>query len=410
MNVLNGQRARTNRRLVVFAAAATTILLAGTFALPSAAEASSSGIPAGPIKIGIIAALSGPNAAVGELIKGDSSAIIAKINASGGVDGHQLDLVVDNSEGNPATAVSDARQFAADHVVATLYNGATDEGKDQVVSVENAAHIIGVAEESLDQYQSAASNPYYFNVNPLDSQTTAGIASFAKARGLNDIGELGDGTPFATSLEQNFATAAKKNGLHVVKTVSYPDTATSMTTELSLLRQAGAKTLALWCEVGCGQAIASLHTLGWDPPILSGDLLSLLAFSSLKNFGPTTYESCPYSVKPGGSPTAAETAVVNLIAPKFGGESAEDFGFIEEADDIGVLEWAIKKADSTNGAKLKAALESMKDQHFTNEYSEYSFSPTDHSGYQATTSNGQIPMCGLSKLGALDLPIQVASS
>jgi branched-chain amino acid transport system substrate-binding protein len=396
------------RRLIAISATACTLVLAASGLTSGAAAAG--GIPAGPIKFGIIAALSGPNAAVGELVKGEDTAFVNHINSEGGIDGHKIDLLVENSEGNPAIAVSEARQFVADHVVATLYNGATAEGKNAVVAIEEAAHIIGVAEESLSQYESGPKNPYYFNVNPLDSQTTAGIASFAKSHNLGPIGEIGDGSPFAASLEDNFNIAAKADGLKIVKTISYPETATSMTTELSVLKQAGAKSLAVWCEVGCAQTIDSLHTLGWSPPILSGDILGLLAFTSLKNLGPTTYESCPIYDTAGVAPTATETEDVKLLVSALGAESPEDWAGVETGDDLGVLVWGIKKADSTNGTAIKDALETMKDQKFDNPNAEYTFTAQDHSGFTPTTPNHQIPMCVMNKLGALDFPIKASAA
>lgn len=370
----------------------------------------SKGIPKGPIKLGIIAALSGPNAAVGKLVTTQFKALIDEANKTGGIKGHQISLDVENSGGNPATAVTLARKFVDQGVVATLYNGSTAEGKDQVVAIEQKAGILGLAQESLNKYDSPTQYPYYFNTNPIDSQSTDAVATFAKGRGYDKIAQLGDGTPFAKSLEDNFSKSAKDKGLTIVKTTDYPTTATTMTTQLSELRQSGAKTLALWCEVGCGQVFDSLRQTGWHPTVLSGDLLSLLALSSVKNYGDTTFENCPISIAPGAKPTADVQQVVDLVAPKFGGISPSDFGFIEGSDAFRLLTYVIETADSTDGATLKHTLETaVTNKKFTNPDAKYTFSAKHHSGFQADTPNGVIPMCGLSKLGPLDLPLRVTS-
>lgn len=366
------------------------------------------GIPNGPIKVGIIGALSGPTAAYGNLQVTQQKALVDWVNSTGGIAGHKVQLVVKNSEGNPALEVSAAKALVNEGVVATMYNGQTQDGKEQAVAIEQKAHIIGISPESLVEYDNAKTHPYYFSDNPGDPVVTAGVATFAKQRNFDQIGQLGDSTPFAKSLETNFSKAAQDKGLKVVKTVDYPTTATSMTTQLSQLKQAGAKTLGLWCEVGCGQVFDGLRQIGWKPNVIGNGTLYYVGYKSVKDYGDVTYADCPASVaSKDAQPSGNLAKVLNFVVPKTGGPSILSQGIPINADGWMILKYGIEKAKSVDGTKIRDAIETINEQSFTNPDIAYTFNSEHHAG--AHGANGKpVPMCGFSALGPMDLPVKAS--
>ena len=65
----------------------------------------------GPIRIGTIYAMSGGNAAIGENILRGIDFAVAEINAKGGVNGRQLEVVRGDHAGDPATGRSEAERL-----------------------------------------------------------------------------------------------------------------------------------------------------------------------------------------------------------------------------------------------------------------------------------------------------------
>ena len=65
----------------------------------------------GPIRIGTIYAMSGGNAAIGENILRGIDFGVAEINAKGGVNGRQLEVVRGDHAGDPATGRSEAERL-----------------------------------------------------------------------------------------------------------------------------------------------------------------------------------------------------------------------------------------------------------------------------------------------------------
>ncbi len=96
MNALLRKVAASMAGALLLGGLATTAALAG----PGVAGASSS---SAPIKIGFICACTGPLASGVLEIPPATKAWADSVNAAGGINGHKIDLIVDDDDSNPAT-------------------------------------------------------------------------------------------------------------------------------------------------------------------------------------------------------------------------------------------------------------------------------------------------------------------
>src|SRR5688500_19775211 len=115
------------RKAILFA-----VLLAGA-ALAHAAD---------PIKIGLVAALSGPSAQSGEAITRGLAVAIDEINAKGGVLGRKLELVRRDDEATPAKGVIAARELLFKERVAVLFGGLDTPVSLAIVPIVNENKIV----------------------------------------------------------------------------------------------------------------------------------------------------------------------------------------------------------------------------------------------------------------------------
>src|SRR5690606_20477059 len=90
------------QRLLFPVAAAVTL----TMAMSGGAQAAEP-----PIKVGLVAALSGQSAKSGEALTRGLTMAINEVNASGGVLGRQLELVRRDDESNPTKGMLAAREL-----------------------------------------------------------------------------------------------------------------------------------------------------------------------------------------------------------------------------------------------------------------------------------------------------------
>jgi ABC-type branched-subunit amino acid transport system substrate-binding protein len=146
--------ARIPIRFVAFLAAAS-LLAAGCGSSTSGGGSTSKSTPltGTPIKVGQIVPVSSPNLSEPELAEGLKASVQA-LNRSGGINGHPLDLIQCDSQGDPTIEVQCAQSLVADHVVATLED-MTVTKPDEVQAIFSAAGIprIGLTEDQPSEYQ-----------------------------------------------------------------------------------------------------------------------------------------------------------------------------------------------------------------------------------------------------------------
>jgi branched-chain amino acid transport system substrate-binding protein len=124
------------------------IIVGVSFSSKSSTSSSEKGKELGPIKIGAALMLTGPTALLGELQQRAIGMAIEKINKDGGINGRQLEVVVEDSAYDPKTAVSayqalklkGLRNFIIDgsSVVAATRKLVVDDGNFTIAPVATA--------------------------------------------------------------------------------------------------------------------------------------------------------------------------------------------------------------------------------------------------------------------------------
>jgi branched-chain amino acid transport system substrate-binding protein len=127
---------------------------------------------AGPIRIGVITPLSGPQEFLGMYVKNGAEVAVEQINKAGGVMGRPLELVIRDDKANPAAAVAATRELLAAGV--NLYIGTISSANllamAPVMQQENAVLVTsGAGTEKLNH---EAYSPNVFR--PGDSPDTRG--------------------------------------------------------------------------------------------------------------------------------------------------------------------------------------------------------------------------------------------
>lgn len=102
-----GSKPFTRRGVLLAGAAGAATLAAPPFLKRSWA--------AGPIKIGVPTALTGPLGAVGQQTKRTHEMFVKQMNAKGGILGRQLELLVEDTQGNPANCVRKVQEMVERH-------------------------------------------------------------------------------------------------------------------------------------------------------------------------------------------------------------------------------------------------------------------------------------------------------
>src|SRR6202043_3808494 len=113
------------RRQVLAGSAVGAAALASGFPAPAIANSD-------PIKIGYLPALTGPSSSTGIGINRGIQLAVQEINAAGGIDGRQIELVVRDTQSDPTKAVNGAAELTHSEKVSVVF-GPVNSGESLAV-------------------------------------------------------------------------------------------------------------------------------------------------------------------------------------------------------------------------------------------------------------------------------------
>jgi len=390
------------------AAVATAVVVLGLAACSSSSTSSTSSslskIPPGPIKLGALFALNGPDAAFGANEKAIETILVTQLNASGGISGHKVQLIALNDQGNPTDAVSTAEQLVSDHVAAVAYAG-TGAVNSDTAPIFMKAKIPVVTYDPTDTWATGTKWPYLFDTYQLNVSAMKALVVFAEAKGYTKVALLTDGSGFAKNLISDFKKEIKGTNIKVATSVTYPATAVSVSTQLTQAKSSGAQAIVLLAQGGLGAVYSGLSSMGWLPPILGTATAYFEAYTSLGSLASTTYANCGVAVRKGQSLDPASAKVVKAVIAKTGPQPDYASTIINVNDDLLVIKYAIEKDHSITPNAFAKTVESIHHKSFTSSNYLYTFSATNHDGWPASQSH----MCYLSPLGEDGTPVIATS-
>jgi branched-chain amino acid transport system substrate-binding protein len=320
---------------------------------------------ADPIKVGLVAALSGPSAKSGEGITRGLTIAIDEINARGGVlGGRMLELVRRDGESNPAKGQIAARELLDKEGCVILFGGIDSPVSQAIVPLMNTAKVpfMGVWAAATNITRNGANPNYIFRVSAVDvlvdralikhamtnfSSKTPGLILVNNGWGESNLGGL--------------TAAAQAAGIKLAGAEKFDDKDVDMTPQLQRLRDAGADTLILVGNAAPGaQVIKSLQRSAWTVPIVSHWGISGGRFPELagswagKVHFVQTYSFFGNQNEAGKRVLAAAMAKYPDI--KGPGDVTPPVGVANAYDAMQLTALALTKAGATDGEKLREGL------------------------------------------------------
>ena len=321
-----------------------------------------------PVKLGLSAAVSGGSAASGEAIKRGLLIAIDEINAKGGVlGGRKLELVVRDDEGNPAKGVVIARELVEREQVAAVFGGLhTTVALAQVpVWHELKTPYMGAWAAGTNITRNGQKPNYAFRVSANDDYVDKFLARYATQRlKRGKPGFLLENTAWGQSNEVGLTKWFGDQGVKAVGIEKFNWNDPDMSPQLLRLKNGGADLVVLVANAPEGaQVVKSRAKVGWAVPILSHWGISGGRFAELTgdlSDGVTFIQTYSFF----GQQNARGQYVLKQLAEKFGVKGPEEViapvGTANAYDALHLVALAIEQAKSTDGAKVRDALEDLK--------------------------------------------------
>jgi branched-chain amino acid transport system substrate-binding protein len=225
-----------------------------------------------PIKIGAFFDLSGPAANIGTPTKLVAEMVVDKINKAGGVNGRPLELVIGDTEGDPAKATTIAKKFIYQDKVAAII-GPTRTGTGMAVKklVEDAGMptfmTVGgdpviMGGEKLGPYT------YVFKSPQRSSTAVKVLYGYLKEKGLKKVALLTAADGFGKDGVAWLQKLAPEFGLEIVAEESFAPNDTDMTAQLTKLKNSPAQAIVCWTIGPAGAIVAKNRAqLGINLPL-----------------------------------------------------------------------------------------------------------------------------------------------
>jgi branched-chain amino acid transport system substrate-binding protein len=211
-----------------------------------------------PIKVGAFFALSGPNAPIGTPTKLVAEMVVDKINKEGGINGRPLELIIGDTESDPAKAAIIAKKFIhSDKVAAIIGPTSTGEGMQSKKIVEEAG-IPTFMTVGGDPPIMKETGPYtYVFKSPQRSSTAVKkLFSYLKEKKLTKLALLTASDPFGKDGVVWLEKLAPEYGLTLVAKESFGPKDIDMTAQLTKIKNAKPQAIVCW-TIGPAGAIVS---------------------------------------------------------------------------------------------------------------------------------------------------------
>jgi branched-chain amino acid transport system substrate-binding protein len=220
-----------------------------------------------PIRIGAIFAVTGPASNLGAPEEKAARMLVDKLNASGGLLGRPVELLVKDSGGSPEKAVSFAKQLIEEQKVLAIVGPSTSGETLQIKGLCEEAGMILISCAAAEVIVNPQAK-YVFKTPQKDSQAAAWIFKTMKAKGISRLAVLSDNSGFGKAGKDQIEKLAPEQGLTVVASEVYDKAATDLTDILTKVKAAGAGAVLNWSIVPAQSIVAkNMRQLGMEQPL-----------------------------------------------------------------------------------------------------------------------------------------------
>jgi len=248
----------------------TLTVLALALGLSSAAPAAA----ADPIKIGLLAPLTGSWASEGQEMKRNVELLTAEANARGGLLGRPVELVVEDDGGDPRTASLAAQRLTTSGVVAVIgtYGSAVTEATQNIL---DEAGVIQVANGSTAVRLTEKGLQHFFRTCPRDDEQGRVGASLIQKAKASRVALLHDNSAYSKGLADEINALLKARNVNVVFFDALTPKEQDYSAILTKLKAAGPDVVfftGYYPEAGL--LLKQKRQMGWTVPFLGGDAIN----------------------------------------------------------------------------------------------------------------------------------------
>jgi branched-chain amino acid transport system substrate-binding protein len=362
------------------------------------------------IKVGVYGPFTGGSAGMGVSMRNGAALAIEEINAAGGILGKKVIMVARDDEArNERGAQIMQELLEKENVVAVLgpINTGVADASSRYAEEKHIPLIINAsAGAKVNELFAQYPQNYVFRIAAGDAlQTEVIVREAVDGRKYTKVALLCDDTNYGQNGRAKMEKALEKRKIKPVYVGKFKIKDTDMTAQLQEAKAAGAQALLLY---GIGPELAaianSMNRIGWNVDMIGAWTLSMSAFIS--NAGRNgDGATMPQTFIEAGAKGPLQTKFVKDYETKFHEKPISvAVAAAQGYDSMYLLKLAIEQAGTTDGPKVREALEDLKKPYdgVTGHYAP-PFTKTDHEAVKDSNV-----VMGVVKDGKVVPPTEVA--
>ncbi len=318
-------------------------------------------LAADPIKIGLMAPITGAWASEGQDMQQIVELLADEINAAGGVNGQKIEIITEDDGGDPRTAALAAQRLSTQGVVAVIgtYGSAVTEATQ---GIYDEAGIIQIANGSTAVRLTEKGLKYFLRTCPRDDEQGLVAYKTLKNGGYQRIAILHDNSSYAKGLADEAKALLEKNGANIVFYEALTPKENDYSAILTKMKAANPDVVFFTGYYGeAGLLLRQKMEMNWNVPFLGGDATNnpdLVKIAGKDAAAGFMFLSPPV---PQDLDTPEAKAFMAAYKKKYNSEPGSVWAVLS-GDGLRVIVQAIKATGSTDKDKLVAYLKNdMKD-------------------------------------------------
>jgi branched-chain amino acid transport system substrate-binding protein len=332
-------------------------------------------------KIGGVFSVTGRASFLGDPEKRSMEMLVDQINAAGGIDGHLLEAIIYDSEGDPQKTVN---------AVSKLIN------KDRAIAIVGPSltpttlAVIPFAERSKTPLISCAAGilitqpvkPWVFKTAQSDALAVASIYQHMRAKGIKKVAVLSVTDAFGESGKEQLEKQAGEYGITIIRSESFGAGDTDMTPQLTKIRKEDPDAIVCWgTNPGPAVVAKNVKQLGLKIPLYQSHGVASpkfieLAGDAAEGIYLPTGKILVADLLPDSDPQKPVLLeYINEFESRYNMPVSGFGGYAYDA--VRMLAEALKNSNGDKG-KVRQALEEIKD--FVGVSGVFNLSKTEHNG------------------------------
>jgi branched-chain amino acid transport system substrate-binding protein len=356
---------------------------AASFSFPVPAVAQSE-----PIKIGCLAAITGPSSAPTVGFNRGVTFAVDAINSAGGVKGRKIEIVMRDTQGDPTKAVNATQELISQAKVHGIWGPLNSGEALATTPIMARAKIPNIHPCVVETLIDTTKFPNAFRMAPSNSQWDDAVRNYClNILKVKKIAVIGDTTGYGVTAVGASVAAFKKDGAEIVYQANIDATQPDLTPDLLRAKNAGAEVIVVW-SVTTGMEARMFNTraaMNWDvafvghPSLSSGEIAGLVEKpANWEKVYAIGYKSVSYDGA-GKLPAKTQDLVDRLAKAKVAMNDTLLWWIAGGIDAIELFAKGVETSGSTEGPGIVAYLNSLSK--YPGYFGDYTFNPTQHNCY-----------------------------